>query len=271
MKVLFCGQHFRSSYIFTETAVLSLFKTHFEQNAMVFNDSIVKVSHCAMEEVDKNIHDATIAIPFMTKFTKELIQKAPKLKMIMQYGVGLEGVDIPAASEKGIHVCKIDSEICGNAQSCAEHSIFLALSLFRDIPGMKKSLQTGKIGVPTGKTLYQSKVMIYGYGNIGKQLLTRLLAFGTKEIIVVSKYGADDGPIPAGVRFLRPEDFLNQQSHDIDILFLCCSQNANNIGLVNKNFLSHLTRDVYIVNVARVSAVYQSYDLYCPDIFLFID
>ena len=47
----------------------------------------------------------------------------------MQYGVGLEGIDVDCATKSGVWVCKIPSEGTGNAQSCAEHAIYLALSL----------------------------------------------------------------------------------------------------------------------------------------------
>ena len=65
----------------------------------------------------------------MAKIDKNAIEKSRFLKLIQQFGRGLEGVDIEAATRKGIWVSPIPSDDCGNAASVAEHAIYLSLAL----------------------------------------------------------------------------------------------------------------------------------------------
>jgi lactate dehydrogenase-like 2-hydroxyacid dehydrogenase len=101
----------------------------------------------------REILDADVIIPFMRMIDYDLLQRAPNLKLIMQYGVGLEGVDTVSATKKNVWVCLIPGADVGNAQSCAEHAIYLPLSVFRDQNAMKESISSRLLGVPTGRTL----------------------------------------------------------------------------------------------------------------------
>jgi phosphoglycerate dehydrogenase-like enzyme len=174
--------------------------------------------------------------------------------MIMQFGIGLEGVDIPAATRRGIYVCNIpDSQSCGNAQSCAEQALYLALSVLRNQPELDRSLRTGIIGYPTGRTLYKSTALIYGYGGIGQQLSKRLAAFDAR-IYAVTRTLPDLGeslPCQDYLDVLEGTDMYKNLARDVDIVFICCSQNASNIGLVDRQFIAALKPGAVIVNVAR--------------------
>eukprot|EP01038_Epipyxis_sp_PR26KG_P008169 gene8169-11054_t len=268
LTVLFCGVgRFESAYIFTKR--------------YLSNCSYCKVIEASDGEISVLLHTVDVIIPLMTKISREMIAASPKLKMIMQFGVGLEGVDIEAATQNNVWVCNIPSEGSGNAQACAEHAIYLALAVLRDQHGMKESILTGKLGLPTGRTLFGSTVCIYGYGGIGRQLHDRLKAF-TKDIIIVKRNKNEskseiayenaitmrqqDPAIPVSISnqesfplsenhgeelWVSPDDFLAGPSGCIDILFLCCSQNKDNIGFVNRDFINKLKTGCIIVNVAR--------------------
>lgn len=194
----------------------------------------------------------------MCRMGVEELDIGKNIKLIMQFGVGLEGVDIPTATKAGVWVSKIPSEGTGNAQSCAEHAIFLSLSLLRNVPEMEKSIASGRLGLPMGRTLFKSTAIVYGYGGIGKQLVSRLKAF-EMNIIVVSRNAADDSNIErqsssSSVKFIRPHQITTTaEVRQADLLYVCCSQNADNMGFVNKAFLSALKPGVVLINVARVS------------------
>ena len=70
-----------------------------------------------------------------------------------------EGVDIDAATEQGVAVANIPSDAVGNAQSCAEHAIFLCLSLLRHVKVLPQMIEKRKLGCPTGKTILDSSVL----------------------------------------------------------------------------------------------------------------
>ena len=240
--VVFGGNrdHFVSAFEFTRDALS-------DQH----NIDVVQANSVEMDEL---IEDATVVIPFMVRMTEKLLNRATKLRMIMQFGIGLEGVDIPAATSRGIWVCNIpDSAACGNAQSCAEHALFLALSVLRDQKQMNYSLANNRIGWPTGKTLYRATALIYGYGGIGQQLSKRLAAFDTQLYAVTRTLPSSNHSLPyqENLTVLGSIDQFSNLAKDADIVFICCSQNSSNIGMVNKEFLSHLKPGAILINVAR--------------------
>jgi lactate dehydrogenase-like 2-hydroxyacid dehydrogenase len=252
VKVLFCEDHFLSSYLETKKILSQL-------------DSSIEVTKCEPSQLHNEISNASAFLPLMTKVDKDLIDKAPHLKMIMQFGVGLEGIDIDYASKKKISVCKINSEICGNAQACSEHALFLTFSCLRKVKEIETSLKTRRIGFPTGLTLYQSKVLIYGFGGIGKQLLQRLLPMECSEITIVQRKKDESKLIEfeslfrffpkTVVRLIDAEQFHSSATSDLSsmVVFICCNQNQDNLGLVNKQFISKFADPFYLINVARVS------------------
>ncbi|CAI7863994.1 unnamed protein product [Closterium sp. NIES-53] len=114
----------------------------------------------------------------MTRLDAGTIAEASKLRLIVQFGVGLEGVDVTAATARGIRVGRIPSADTGNAVSCAEHAIYLALALLRKQRRMQESIQQQRLGQPIGQTIFGKSALIVGYGGIGKALAARLRAFG---------------------------------------------------------------------------------------------
>ena len=237
-KVLFCGRgHFQSGYDYSKDALR--------------NYENIDVVDCNIDDIGREILDTDVIIPLMTRIDDKLMRLAPKLKLIMQFGVGLEGVDVPEATKRKIWVSKIPSGDTGNAASCAEHSIFLALNLLRDHSGMRNSLKSGRLGFPTGKTLLGSKSLIYGYGDIGKKLAILLNAFGSKVVAVKRRFNMTV-PTSEIVELAGPDDFSRLVA-DADLVFMCCNQDATNVGIVNDEFLRKLKRGTFLINVARVS------------------
>lgn len=214
----------------------------------------MEVIQATAAEMPEAILEANVVIPFMIPMTDELLNRAKELCMIMQFGIGLECVDIPAATSRGIYVCNIpDSQSCGNAQSCAEQALYLAFSVLRNQSQLDHSLRNGIIGYPTGRTLYKSTALIYGYGGIGQQLSKRLSAFDAR-VYAVTRTLPDLGqslPCQDYLDVLERTDMYKTLARDADIVFICCSQNASNIGLVDKEFIAALKPGAVIINVAR--------------------
>ncbi len=122
-----------------------------------------------------------LAIRSTTKLTKELIEKATNLKVVGRAGIGVDNIDIPAASVKGIVVMNTPF---GNSITTAEHAIALMFALARQLPEADASTQAGKweknrfMGVEvTGKTLG-----LIGAGNIGSIVASRALGLRMKVV-----------------------------------------------------------------------------------------
>lgn len=146
-KVLFCGKEFTNGFKYSKEALLKF--------------PNVTTVQCTREDIHKEIIDADVVLPLMCRMGAKELKLAGNLRMIMQFGVGLEGVDVPSATKSGVWVCKIPSEGTGNAQSCAEHAIFLCLALLRDVTEMRKSVEQGRLGIPIGRALYKSTAIVY--------------------------------------------------------------------------------------------------------------
>ncbi|MBP7215758.1 MAG: phosphoglycerate dehydrogenase [Candidatus Omnitrophica bacterium] len=116
-----------------------------------------------------------------TKVTKEVIAAADKLKVVGRAGVGLDNVDLEAATQKGIIVMNTPS---GNTISTAEHTVSMILSLSRNIPQANASMQKGewKRSKFMGVELYGKVLGIVGFGRIGKEVAKRALSFGMKVL-----------------------------------------------------------------------------------------
>jgi D-3-phosphoglycerate dehydrogenase len=133
----------------------------------------------ALKEAIKE-YDALV-VRSATKVTKDVINAADKLKVIGRAGVGLDNVDLDAATAKGIIVMNTPA---GNTISTAEHTFSMILALSRNIPQAAKSMKEGKWDRNKfmGVELYNKVLGIVGFGRIGKEVATRALAFGMKVL-----------------------------------------------------------------------------------------
>jgi len=178
---------------------------------------------------------------------------SPRLKLVQQYGVGLDSVDIPAATAAGVLVANVPSVGTGNAESVAELAIGHMLMLSRDIPRAFRSFQERRVGSPLGNCLWSSTIVILGFGGIGEEIARRLAGFGVR-IIAVSRHG------PAGTRERDPNVHVDlhvdaSKMHEVvgeaDYVVVAAPASPENIGLVDEALVSRMKPGVYIVNIAR--------------------
>src|SRR5579863_8973843 len=138
-----------------------------------------------------------LAIRSTTKVTAKLLERARKLKVIGRAGIGVDNVDVPAATARGIIVMNTPF---GNSITTAEHAITLMLSLARQIPEADASTRAGKweknrfLGVEIfGKTLG-----VIGCGNIGSIVADRALGMKMK-VVAYDPYLSSERALDLGV------------------------------------------------------------------------
>jgi D-3-phosphoglycerate dehydrogenase len=180
-----------------------------------------------------------------TKADAELIQAAPRLKIIARAGVGVDNVDIEAANQQGVVVMNTPE---GNTNATAEYTFGLILALARHIPQAYVSLSAGKwdrksyMGVELrGKTLG-----IVGFGRIGRAVAKRALAFGM-NIVTHDPYIPPDIAQDFGVRLVSLDE-LFAQSDFISLHSLITDETRE---MINRNSIAHMKKGVRIVNAAR--------------------
>ena len=129
------------------------------------------------EELNEAIGDYdAILIRSATKMTAELIERGERLKVIGRAGTGVDNVDIPAATRRGIIVANAPES---NSVAAAEHTLALMLALFRNVPQAHASLAAGRWDRAKfkGAELYGKTLGVVGFGRIGQLVAQRALSF----------------------------------------------------------------------------------------------
>jgi len=186
-----------------------------------------------------------LAIRSTTKLTKELIAKATNLKVVGRAGIGVDNIDIPAASVKGIVVMNTPF---GNSITTAEHAIALMFALARQIPEADASTQAGKweknrfMGVEvTGKTLG-----LIGAGNIGSIVASRAIGLRMK-VIAYDPFLTPERAIEMGVEKGDLDTLLARA----DFITLHTPLTDQTRNILSRENLAKTKKGVRIINCAR--------------------
>ncbi|XP_077231834.1 uncharacterized protein LOC143864855 isoform X2 [Tasmannia lanceolata] len=229
-RVLFCGTHWPSSHNYTREYLQ--------------NYPFIQVDNAPLDDVPDVIGKYQICIVKNGCLDSKVIARADHMKLIMQFGVGLEGVDVDAATRYGIKVARIPADVSGNSASCAELAIYLMLGLLR------------------------KQVFIMGFGKIGIDLAKRLRPFGvrilaTKQSWALNfpEYSHPNGRSPTsnikheGINCLvdkkgGPEDKYDF-AREADIVVACLPLNNETVGIVDRKFISSMKEGALLVNMGR--------------------
>jgi len=180
-----------------------------------------------------------------TKVTKEVIDAAKNLKVIGRAGVGVDNIDVEAASKKGILVMNTPG---GNTISAAEHTMSMLLALSRSIPQANISLKSKQWEKKKflGTEVFKKTLGIIGLGRIGGEVAKRAQSFGM-EIIVYDPYISKAHARELGVKLVSfPE--LTKQADYITIHVPLTPETKH---IINKETIAQMKEGVKIINCAR--------------------
>ena len=186
-----------------------------------------------------------ILVRSATKVDAEAIAAAPQLKVIARAGVGLDNVDIKAATTAGVMVVNAPTS---NIISAAELTVGHILSLARHIPAAHGALAEGqwKRSKYTGVELYEKTIGIIGLGRIGALIAARLQAFGT-NVIAYDPYITSARAQQLGVQPVSLEELLKQS----DFVTIHMPKTPETTGMIGADQLALMKPTAFIVNVAR--------------------
>ena len=186
-----------------------------------------------------------LAVRSATKVTLKILEKAQRLRVIGRAGIGVDNVDIPAATAKGIIVMNTPF---GNSITTAEHALTLMLALARQIPQADASTQAGKweknrfMGVEiTGKTLG-----VIGCGNIGSIVANRAIGLKMK-VVAYDPFLSPERALELGVEKVELDELLRRA--DFITLHTPLTEKTRNI--IGAQALARTRKGVRIVNCAR--------------------
>jgi D-3-phosphoglycerate dehydrogenase len=189
-------------------------------------------------------YDALV-IRSATKVTEELLEAATNLKVIGRAGIGLDNVDIPAATKSGIVVMNTPT---GNVVTTAEHAISMMLAMTRNIPAGTSTLKAGRWEKKKlqGREVYKKTLGIIGYGKIGSIVADRARGLRMR-VIIYDPYVTPERIEKDGYEALSFEELLKQS----DYISIHVPKMKHTLNLINKEAFAQMKEGVMLVNCAR--------------------
>jgi phosphoglycerate dehydrogenase-like enzyme len=208
-----------------------------------------QVISCRPSAVGENLAGVDVIIPSVAKIDAEIIEKGA-FGFIQQLGVGLDTVDIDAATKYGVYVSKVPGAGSGNAESVAELAVMFMLTLSRRLYQARENIARGIFFRPGGKSLLGKTVCIVGFGDIGTELARRLAPFGM-TIKAVKRHPAKvDRHGIANVR-IYGADQLAEAFADSDFIVLALPETSETTSMINRETIGMMKEGVFVINVGR--------------------
>lgn len=204
----------------------------------------------APDEIKKVIGDYDgLVVRSATKVTSDIIEEGRKLKVIGRAGMGVDNIDVSAATRRGIVVMNTPG---GNSLAAAEHAIALMMALARHIPQADLSVKSGKweknkfIGVE----LANKTLGIIGLGNIGKIVARRAIGLEMK-VIAYDPFVPQEKAAEIGVEMVDLDELFRRS----DFISIHTPKTDETVGLINGKTIAKMKDGVRIINDSRGTAV----------------
>ena len=180
-----------------------------------------------------------------TTMDAEALAAAPNLKVIARAGIGLDNVDVPAATARGVLVVNAPQS---NIISAAEHALALLLSVARQIPAANATMTAGqwKRSSFSGVEIADKTVGVVGLGRIGQLFAARIAAFGTK-VIAYDPYLQPARAASLGVQLVDLPTLLREA----DIISIHLPKTKETVGLIGAAELATVKPNLILINAAR--------------------
>ncbi len=202
------------------------------------------------EELASAISEAdAVLVRSATRITRESLARADRLKAIGRAGVGVDTIDVDAATERGIPVLTAPE---GNTISAAELTMALLLALARKVPGADRSMKAGEWDKKsfTGTELHGKTLGLIGAGRIGGEVARRARGFGMR-VMVSDPFLNADRARALDVEIATMDEVLERA----DVLSVHVPLTAATRNLVGEAQLARMKRGVLVLNVARGGVV----------------
>src|SRR5579871_476075 len=198
------------------------------------------------DDLLREIADAdALVIRSATKVTADVLAAASHLVVVGRAGIGLDNVDVTAATRRGVMVVNAPQS---NILSAAEHTMALLLAQARNIPQAHASLKAGRWERSRweGVELHGKTLGVIGLGRVGALVAQRALAFGMR-LVAYDPYVSADRARQMGVELLELEEVVRQS----DFLTVHLPKTAETVGLLGKDLLALGRPDLRVINTAR--------------------
>lgn len=205
------------------------------------------------DAVTDRISQAEVLVTGPLDVDEKLLEKAPALRLIQQWGVGVERIDIEACSKRGVAVCNVPSRGTGNAEGVAEIVLMHMLLLARRFSRSQESIRRRRLYSPQGVTLWKKRVCVIGLGNVGQCIVERLKGMGM-HITAVNRTRKENLEELGIDRFFSLDD-VHQALSGCRFIVLALVLNESTNGIADKNFFRAMDPGSYLINVGRAELV----------------
>lgn len=215
----------------------------FQANGRFHVESRQKLS---ADELKKAVADVdAIIVRSETKITADILAAAKKVKIVGRAGVGVDNIDVNAASRQGVVVVNVPG---GNTISAAEHTVALLLALSRNIPQANASVKAGewKRSQFTGTELQGKILGLVGLGRIGREVAKRAQGFGM-QILGYDPYASEEYAKNFNIKLVTLEEIYAQA----DYITVHVPLNETTRHMFNAKTLAKLKPGVRLINCAR--------------------
>lgn len=204
---------------------------------------------CPSDTIIKYLDSVDIVIPWMANIDASIIASG-NFGLVQEFGVGIETIDIEAATYAGIWVAHVPGNISRNNDSVAEHAIMLMLMLSRHMASTQQSSKAEDWSAKTGIALWGKTACIVGLGDIGTALAVRLRAFGMRLVAV--RQHPERGALPeTGIEKVYGSNAFSEALSIADYVILCAEYSKNTHHLINRHTITAIKPGAFLINVAR--------------------
>lgn len=222
-------------------AVAMLKKNHIDVD-VVWSDTGLEKKELIKHLRGKHAHMMSLDV-----VDKEVIDLCPDLEVLAKHGIGLDNIDIPAATGKGIPVCNTPGS---NSYAVADFTVGLLLAVCRQIVESNTIARQGKLTQMMGTELYDKSIGIVGFGAIGKQVSLRVKGFGM-QVYAYDKYMDHSFCTEYGVTPVELSDLLPR----CDFITLHLPLTSQTAGIIDQAAIRKMKKGAILVNVSRGGVV----------------
>nr|WP_106780717.1 C-terminal binding protein [Lysinibacillus timonensis] len=219
-----------------------------EQSIFNQNNILIELQQNKSEDdLIKNCHDANVILNQYAPFTERVFSQLPNLKLIIRYGVGVNNIDLTAATKYGVQVCNVPDY---GTHEVADHALALMLALTRKIPLMNRLVKEGKWDYQASIPIFrhsEQTVGIVGVGRIGSEFAKKVHALGCK--VIAYDISPKNKHYDSSLSFINFVDFEQLVTQSDIISIHCPSDQASN--LFNESVFNQMKSTSYLINVSR--------------------
>lgn len=228
--------------------VTDMRRTNYEVEKKILGEIGAELKFCQCRtagDIARQCVDADGILLDLAPMTAEAIGGLKKCKVISRYGVGVDNVDVDAATKAGIQVTNVP-DYC--MEDVSDHALALMLSCLRHIPERDRKIRGGTWNLEGTSFRLEGKTLgVIGAGRIARALIRKVSGFGLKEVLAYDPYVSAENLKEIGVRKVDLDELLRES----DMISLHLHATDETKGMINRDTLSKMKKTAILINVSR--------------------